>query len=114
MTELMDALERARETINIDHVFGEPIERDGVIIIPVARVTVGGGNGQGPGRAGGGGWGGRCDPVGAFAIHDGKVSFQPIVDVNKIIAGAYVVGIVGILGTPRIIRAAAKIVKAAG
>ena len=115
MTELMDALERARQAIDIDHVFGEPIERGGVILIPVAKVTVGGGNGRGPGdMGGGGGWGGRCEPVGAFAIHDGKVSFQPVVDVNKIIAGAYVVGIVAILATPRIIRRAAKLAKAVG
>ena len=108
MTELMDLMERARDTVTIDHVFGAPIERAGVTIIPVARVRSGGGSG-------GANWGAgvRSEPVGVFAIKDGKVDWQPAVDVNKIIAGAYVVGIIGIIATPRIIRRAAVVVKAA-
>ena len=76
-------------------VFGDPIERDGLTIIPVARVRwgFGGGAGRGPmavgpGTAGdpsasgsgtGGGGGATADPVGYLEIGPDGASFYPIV-----------------------------------
>ena len=43
-------MDQARDTITVKRVFGEPIEKDGITIIPVANVMggAGGGSGEGP------------------------------------------------------------------
>ena len=38
-------LAAAQDTANVKRVFGEPIERDGTLVIPVAVVAGGGGGG---------------------------------------------------------------------
>ena len=69
-------------------VFGDPIERDGITVIPVARVRwgFGGGAGRGPvvedglsGSGTGGGGGVTADPVGYLEIGPDGVEFKPIV-----------------------------------
>ncbi len=66
-------------------VFGEPVERDGVTVIPVARgrwgLGVGGGTGsgaQGTGGGQGGGAGGSAAPVGFIEIKGGQATFRSI------------------------------------
>jgi uncharacterized spore protein YtfJ len=62
-------------------VYGEPVERDGTTIIPVARVQWGFGGGalgRTPLAHGGGGGGARAWPVGYIALRDGKADFHPI------------------------------------
>jgi uncharacterized spore protein YtfJ len=69
--------------------FGEPIERDDVTVIPVARVRWGFGGGagsagdgvDGPGSGSGSGGGGgvAVDAIGYLEIGPGGASFQPIV-----------------------------------
>lgn len=70
-------------------VFGEPIERDGVTVIPVAKVRwgVGGGSGVGAnqnthreGEGEGGGGGMMATPVGYIEIAGGQAQFRRIVD----------------------------------
>ena len=75
----------------VQAVFGEPIERQGVTIVPVARVRwgVGGGSGSGPvagmegaataGGTGGGGAAGAV-PVGYIEIGPDGASFRSIAD----------------------------------
>ena len=41
-------LHQAREVTTVRRVFGEPIERDGVTVVPVAAVRGGGGGGAAP------------------------------------------------------------------
>jgi uncharacterized spore protein YtfJ len=86
------------ESITAKRVFAEPVERDGVTVIPAA--TVGGGGGGGGGHddehkqgGEGGGFGLSARPAGAYVIKDGNVSWQPAVDVNRLVAtiGAIVV-----------------------
>ena len=51
----MDAqqiLDQANDAITVRRVFGEPIERDGVTVVPVAVVFGGGGGGTGQGPSG--------------------------------------------------------------
>jgi uncharacterized spore protein YtfJ len=75
--------------------YSEPISKDGVTIVPVAKVRwgFGGGGGakQGAERGGGGGGGMRVTPVGFIEIKDGRSEFKPIRDaasyVPIIIAG---------------------------
>ena len=42
-------LAQARDTMTVQRVFGEPIDKDGITIIPVANVMGGGGGGSGEG-----------------------------------------------------------------
>jgi hypothetical protein len=72
---------------SVTAVFGEPIERGDVTVIPVARVRWGFGGGQGEGgEAGGstgsglgGGGGAAADPVGYVEIGPAGAIFKPIV-----------------------------------
>jgi hypothetical protein len=66
-------------------VFGEPVERGGVIVIPVARAIWGFGGGSGPaGKAQGmatgigGGGGVMITPIGYIELAGGRSSFRPI------------------------------------
>jgi hypothetical protein len=83
-----DALQRLADRVRENHVFGPVVERNGVTVVPVAHVRGGGGVG-GPGRRaaheGNGGFGFTGRPAGAWIIDgDGKVSWQPAVDVTRI------------------------------
>ena len=87
MTELEQVqrtIENARDAITVRRVYGDPIERDGTVVIPAAAVAGGGGGGGGTdqsGNVGGGsGFGVHARPVGAFVIKDGDVRWEPVVD----------------------------------
>jgi uncharacterized spore protein YtfJ len=61
--------------------YGEPVERDGVTVIPVARSFwgFGGGGGDTEGRTGSGGGGGSVVwPIGHIEIRDGEAGFKPL------------------------------------
>jgi uncharacterized spore protein YtfJ len=65
----------------VQAVFGDPVERNGVTVIPVARVRwgVGGGGGAAPdGSGSGGGGGAAADPIGYIEITSAGASFRPI------------------------------------
>lgn len=66
-------------------VFGEPVEREGVTVIPVARARFGFGGGGGSGSrdgdegsGGGGGGGAMVNPVGYIEVRDGSAEFKRI------------------------------------
>src|SRR5712692_1412714 len=65
-------------------VFGEPVERGGVTIVPVARARwgFGGGAGSRAGEGGGSGGGGgmMVSPVGYIEMQEGQSRFRPIPD----------------------------------
>ncbi|MDQ6681856.1 MAG: spore germination protein GerW family protein [Candidatus Limnocylindria bacterium] len=75
-------------------VYGDPIERDGVLVIPAAKVRGGGGGGGDNQQNGGGGFGLSASPAGAYVVKGGDVSWVPAIDVNRIVIGAQVAGIV--------------------
>ena len=65
----------------VQAIFGEPVERDGITVIPVARVRwgVGGGGGAGPAGSGSGGGGGvTAEPVGYIEIASAGAVFRPV------------------------------------
>ena len=75
--EVQDVIAQARDTLTVKRVFGEPYEKDGVTIIPAARIQggAGGGSGEDPQRQGkgsGSGFGMTARPVGAFIIRNGE------------------------------------------
>jgi uncharacterized spore protein YtfJ len=120
-TQLQAIVDQAREAVTARRVVAEPYERDGVGVVPVAVVLGGGGgggadalpssdtargvqgtpDGQAPprGQPGGvgGGYGLVAWPVGAYVVAEGKVSWQPAVNVNLIVLGGQVVALVAVL-----------------
>jgi len=87
----------ARDALTVTRVFGEPVERGGVTVVPAAilRGGVGGGAGKdADGQQGeGGGFGLIARPAGAYVIKDGTVSWRPAFDLNRTVgvAGALAV-----------------------
>lgn len=98
----------ARDALTVKRVFGEPIEKDGVTIIPAARIGGGAGGGSGDsedGSGSGGGFGLIATPAGAYVIRDGEVTWQPAIDVNRIVMGGQIVAVVLLLVIGSIVRA---------
>jgi uncharacterized spore protein YtfJ len=111
--EVHDVLAQARDALTVKRVFGEPYEKDGITVIPAARVQGGAGAGggedpQGQGKGSGSGFGMTARPVGAFIIRDGDLSWRPAVDVNQIVLGGQVVAVVALLTVRAIIKARTK------
>jgi uncharacterized spore protein YtfJ len=96
--QVADILSHARDSMTVKRVFGDPVERDGVTVIPVAVVRGGAGGGAGESsdgeRGSGGGFGLIAAPAGVFVIRNGEVSWQPAVDVNRVILGGQIVAVV--------------------
>lgn len=114
--EANEILQQAQDTLTVRRVFGEPIERDGVLVVPVARVWGGAGAGSGEGQVGkeeparqqrgsGGGWGAYARGVGVYVIGGGNVRWIPAFDLNRVILGGQIAFVVGLLVLRSIIRA---------
>ena len=108
-------IEGVKDVMTVRRVFGEAYQVDGVAIIPVAVIRGGGGGGGGEGDSGvngkkgtgsGGGMGFGVDarPVGVYVVKDGEVSWQPAIDVMRIIIGGQLLGLVAILTIRGLLR----------
>jgi uncharacterized spore protein YtfJ len=87
--DFQKVMAKAQDAITVKRVFGEPYERDGVVVIPAAEVRGGGGGGGGTDAANessgsGGGYGISARPVGAYVIEGGRVRWAPAVDATAI------------------------------
>ena len=131
--QIRDVLADARESMSVRRVFGDPIERDGLTIIPVANVMGGGGagSGEGPmtegrrdvdagaggseltggdvapssmGSGSGVGFGLRATPAGVYVIKDGDVQWQPAMDLTRIAIMGQIVAIVFLLVVRSVLR----------
>lgn len=96
---LLDTLaERLGTRVHTRTVYGEPVERQGVTVIPVAkaRYGFGGGGGSKAGERGSGGGGGATvKPIGYIEIRDGGSRFQRIPDPANVVAAIAVGGFFG-------------------
>ena len=121
-----EILEDARDSISVQRVFGVPIEKNGVMVIPVARVMGGAGGGGedeheptavdgtpgeagvhgGAGVSGGMGFGVMAGPAGAYVVKGDQVAWQPAVSVERM---TMIGGAIGIL-TLLILRSMLRIV----
>lgn len=100
----------ANDTFTVRRVFGEAYERNGTLVIPVARLWGGTGSGSGGGEAGapasdaetaragvqeghggGGGYGVHVKAVGVFVVDETGAHWQPALDLNRVILGGQVV-----------------------
>ncbi len=104
-TELVnDLLERIGQTVGeraqVSTIFGEPVEREGVTVVPVAKARFGFGGGggsgtregdEGSGRGGGGGV--AVSPIGYIEVRDRSSEFKRIsspIDLLALVAAASV------------------------
>ncbi|GAA4594547.1 hypothetical protein GCM10023194_61740 [Planotetraspora phitsanulokensis] len=127
--EVTKLISRIQDHVTVRRVFGEPITVDGVTVVPVARVAAGGGGGEGSGpgvRGDGGsatggdhtgegqaeglgaGFGMAASPAGVYVIKEGKVSWEPALDINRIVLGGQIVAVVALLTLRAIVRSRAK------
>lgn len=111
--EVQEVLAQARDAMTVKRVFGEPYEKNGITVIPAARVQggAGGGGGEGPegqGRGSGTGFGLSARPVGAYLIRGDDVTWRPAVDLNRIVLGGQIVAIVALLTIRAIVKARTK------
>ena len=117
LERLHTTIEGARDAITVARVYGDPIERDGMLIIPAAAVRGGGGGGggegtgpqptgvangesgapTGEGSGQGFGFGMDARPVGAFVVRGDDVRWEPAIDRNRQIAIAGAVAALGLL-----------------
>jgi uncharacterized spore protein YtfJ len=109
--QVQELLAQARDVMTVKRVFGEPIEKNGLTIIPVANVLGGAGGGSGPAPSGdnavGGGLGVWATPAGVYVIHDQTVAWQPALNLNRVILGGQLVAIVLLLTIRAIVQARA-------
>jgi len=109
-----ELMQQTRDTLTVSRLFGEPYERNGTVVVPVAAVRGGGGGGQGEGggpegsgsgSGSGGGFGLAAKPAGVYVIDGSGVSWRPAVDVNRIVVGGQIVAVVALLVLRSILRA---------
>ena len=81
---------------DVSHIYGEPVERDGVTVIPVARAAYGfgGGSGTKESEEGSGGGGGiSLTPVGYIEIKQGVTKFRPVRDPQSLMKIVAITGL---------------------
>jgi uncharacterized spore protein YtfJ len=115
-----ELMQEANTSIGAKRVFGDPYEKNGVTVIPAARIMggLGGGEGEAPAGEGGerahrssgmgGGFGVFGGPAGAYVIKGDSVTWVPAVDVNRLLLGFQIVMIVFFLTVRSIAKARAK------
>lgn len=125
--DVQEVLNHARDAMTVKRVFGDPYEKDGVTVIPVASVMGGAGGGGGTGPAAtregaveeasgegaadaayGMGYGVRAVPAGVYVIKDGQVEWKPALDTNRAGLRHAGVAIVALLVLRSIVRTLAR------
>lgn len=102
-----ELLKGHRDAITVRRVYGDPYEKNGVTVIPAAKVMGGGGGGEGlspggeRGTGSGSGFGLIARPTGAFVINGDDVRWTPAIDVNRLVAGAFAVAALALLVSRR-------------
>ena len=121
--EADEVLAQARDAMTVKRVFGDPYEKDGTTVIPVANVMggagAGGGTGVGAKPEGAGeeavgkgaadsgygmGYGLRATPAGVYVIKGGEVEWKPALDMNRLTLQRAGVAIAALLVLRSIIR----------
>jgi uncharacterized spore protein YtfJ len=120
--DTQDLITKVTETVqknaNTKAVFGDPIEKDGVTVIPVSKVSYSGGGGGGQGKepreekVEGSGMGLglhiKNSPVGYIEIKGGEAVFKRISSKEKLFLMGTVLGIFGMMSIVRILTSFTK------
>jgi uncharacterized spore protein YtfJ len=115
IANVVSTLEGVKDVLTVRRVFGDPYVVGDVTVIPVATVRGGGGGGggegtgtegrkEGSGAGGGLGFGVHARPVGVYVVRDGDVTWQPSVDVMRIVLGGQLLGAIALLSLRAIFR----------
>lgn len=103
-----ELIANVKDSVDAKKVYTEPYEKNGVTIIPAATVAGGTGGGTGRDEKGqegeGGGFGISAKPTGAYVISDGHVTWQPAIDVNRLIATLGAVAVAALFVAARIVK----------
>ena len=102
-----EMLQGERDAMTVKRVYGEPIERNGLTLIPGAEVMGGGGGGADSDNNGGGGFGVKARPVGTWVIRGDEVTWQAAIDETKIALRGMMVAIVGLIVFRSVVKAIA-------
>jgi uncharacterized spore protein YtfJ len=101
MPNVDELLKGARDAITVKRVYGDPVESEGVKIVPAAVVRGGGGGGGDDEGNGGGGFGLHARPAGAWVIRDSDATWKPAVDLNRVAFLVFLLGVAFALGRSR-------------
>lgn len=116
-----DIIEKIQKSANVKAVFGEPIEKGDVTVVPVSRVSVYGGGGGGllesverkeqkedKKKENGSGMGmgviTRTEPVGFIQIKDDEAVFKEVTDRKRIILAGMGLGAFAVFSMTRILK----------
>jgi uncharacterized spore protein YtfJ len=97
MPNIDELLSGARDAITVKRVYADPVESDGVTIVPAAVVRGGGGGGGDDEGNGGGGFGLHARPAGAWVIRGSDATWKPAVDWNRLAFFAFLLGLAFVL-----------------
>jgi uncharacterized spore protein YtfJ len=95
--DIQQVLGGAQDVMAAKRVYGEPYEKNGVTVIPAAKVSGGGGGGGDTVGNGGGGFGLSARPAGAWIVKGDSVRWQPAVDATKVAIMGQLVALAAIL-----------------
>jgi uncharacterized spore protein YtfJ len=96
--DVHEMVARAQDATTVRRVYGEPYEKNGVTVIPAARVSGRGGSGSaGSGKNIGGGFRVDAEPVGAYVMRGNEVEWQPVFDLSRVIHRGQLVGMVALV-----------------
>jgi uncharacterized spore protein YtfJ len=115
---VLDRFGTVKDAMTVGRAFGDSYQVEGITIIPVAAVRGGGGGGSGTGTTSGSdngglsggketgsgmglGFGAAVRPIGVVVVKDGTVTWQPTIDVMRIVLGAQLLGLAAILAFRR-------------
>lgn len=124
--DAQELLAQARDAMTARRVFGEPIERDGTMLLPVASVMGGAGGGSGrtagtalgtgdesveakmPDEGSGYGFGMMAKPLGVYVVRGDDVTWQPAVDRNRQLLLAALVSMLAIFAVRSVLLTIAR------
>jgi uncharacterized spore protein YtfJ len=112
---MFDVGERLQQLVAGHLVWGEPIERDGVTVVPASVVRGGGGGGEGEqpegaeggrpaGSGSGSGMGLVAHPAGALVLDGQNVRWVPAINVNRIVLGGQLVAVAALLVVRQLVK----------
>ena len=86
----MTLIERMQDRFTARIVYGEPIEKDGVVLLPAVWIAGGGGGGSEPlsdgtSERGGGGFGLFARPSGSWVVTGDGAKWVPAVDLTAVL-----------------------------
>lgn len=98
--DVAEIIGQARDSMTAKRVYADPVERDGVTVVPAAVIHGGGGGGGGEneqGKGSGGSFGVGARPVGAYVVDESGVRWRPAIDWTAIALGLEAIALVALL-----------------